>query len=105
MPLPLDTSEKAGIVRRVKALGVLSLPFLAFAVVVFLASALVRIHPAAVREKASQQSANKADGWLFANSASSADATVEVSQTSVEASGKPGGKSSTATTYVVTGTY
>jgi hypothetical protein len=40
MPLPLDTSKKVGITGRAKALGVLALPFLAFAVVVFLASSL-----------------------------------------------------------------
>jgi hypothetical protein len=35
MPLPLDTSKKAKIIRRAKALAVLSLPFLAFVVIVF----------------------------------------------------------------------
>jgi hypothetical protein len=107
MPLPLEKSRRVGIRGRAKALGVLVLPFLVFAVVVFLASALVRIHPGVAR-KPSGSTPIGADDWLSADTASSAGATVEVSQTSVEASGKPGGKGATATTvttHTILGTF
>jgi hypothetical protein len=87
---------------RAKALCLLVLPFLVFAVVVFLFSEYLRIHPAAPGEKASQQSANRGDGWLFANSASSSDASVEVTQGLQEI---PGKGATTVTTYTVMGKF
>jgi hypothetical protein len=97
---------------RAKALGVLLLPVLIFAAVVFLASSLQNRLGAPRESQAAQpsseQSPASANGWLFANSASSADATVEVSRTSVEASGKPGTKNPTATTvttHTILGTF
>jgi hypothetical protein len=112
MPLPLEQSTNVGIVRRAKALGVPLLPIIAFAAVVFLASSLQNRLGAPRESQAAQPSSEQtpigADGWLFANSASSADATVEVSRTSVEASGKPGTKNPTATTvttYTVMGKF
>lgn len=47
---------------RAKALGVLLLPIIAFVAVVFLASAIVRVHPAGVTKKPSEPTPISADG-------------------------------------------
>lgn len=98
----LDKSDEVGIMGRAKALGVLALPVLAFAVVVFLASALARIHPAGVAKKASAPTPISADDWLSADTASSAGASVEVTQGSQEI---PGKSATTVKTYTVTGSF
>jgi hypothetical protein len=108
-----DKSKEAGIIGRAKALGVLVLPFLAFAVVVFLFAESLRIHPG-VTNKANEPTTIGANDWLSADTASSAGASVDVSQsveiseTTTRGSGKTGGKNPTATTvttYTVMGKF
>jgi hypothetical protein len=106
MPLPLETSRKVGITGRVKALGVLLLPVLIFAAVVFLASSL-QSRLAAPREShaaqpSSEQSPASANGWLSADTASSAGASVDVTKELQEI---PGKGATTVTTYTVMGKF
>ena len=92
MPLPLDTSKEAGIVRRAKALGVLLLPIIAFAAIVFLAWAFERLHPAGVATKASNP--GRGSNTL---SMTSTNASVEVTRTLQGAT--------TVTVYTITPKY
>ncbi|MFI5095436.1 MAG: hypothetical protein ACHQIK_18540 [Candidatus Acidiferrales bacterium] len=88
MPLPINTSEKAGIIARAKALGVLSLPFIAFAAVVFLASSL-QSRLGTPRE--SQVAQPSGDGPM---------SVVVEKESAPQVSG-----STSVKTYIVTGTY
>jgi hypothetical protein len=88
--------------RRAKALCVLVLPVIAFAAVVFLASALVRIHPAGVANKASEPTPIGADGRLSSDTASSSGASVDVTKGLQEV---PGKGATTVTTYTVMGKF
>jgi hypothetical protein len=99
---------------RAKALGVLLLPIIAFAAIVFLAWAFGRLHPAGVTKKASRPTSIGAQDWLSADTASSAGATIDVSQTvevsrtTTEGSDKTVGKNPTGTTvrvYTITPKY
>jgi hypothetical protein len=108
MHLPFGKSEKEKTIRRAKALGELLLPCLAFAVVIFLSSAFRQVRPALVTSKVTEGNQTTQDGWLFANTASSSDATVEVTRWHEGTPGKGAGKNRTAptvTTYTVFGTY
>jgi hypothetical protein len=102
MPIPLERSTTVGIRGRAKALVVLLLPIIVFAAVVFLASALVRIHPAGVANKASGPTPIGADGWLSADTASSSGASVDVTKGLQEVLGKG---ATTVTTYTVMGKF
>jgi hypothetical protein len=108
MPLPFGKSEKERTIRRAKALGELLLPCLAFAAIVLLSSAFTHARPAPVAAKVTGETPTRQDGWLFANAASSSDASVETTQGPEETPGKGAGKNpgaTTVTTYTVLGTF
>jgi hypothetical protein len=107
MSLP-SLSAKERTMNRAKALGELLLPCLAFAVVVFLSSAFTQGRPATVTTKVAEKTQTSQGGWLFANTASSSDAAVGITQEPEGMPGKTGGKNLTATsvtTYTVFGTF
>jgi hypothetical protein len=107
MTIP-SLSAKERNMNRAKALVGLLLPCFAFAVVVYLSSAFPQARPATVTSKVTRETQARQDGWLFANTASSSDASVEVTQWREGMSGKGAGKNLTATTvttYTVFGTY
>jgi len=93
---------------RAKAMVGLLLPCLAFAVVVFLSSAFMQARPAPVASSVTEETRTEQDGWLFADTASSSDASVEVTQWREGMPGKGTEKNlipTTVTTYTVFGTY
>jgi hypothetical protein len=107
MSIP-SLSAKERTMNRAKALVELLLPCLAFAVVVFLPSGFRQARPAPVPSKVTQETSASQGGWLFANTASSSDASVEVTQGLGRIPGKGAGKNLTATTvttYTVFGTF
>jgi hypothetical protein len=93
MPLPLQASEKAGIIRRAKALGVLLLPFIAFAAVVFLSFSLQSRLGTPRKNQPAQPSA---DGPM--------SVTVENGPTPAEGQVATGTHTK-VTTYTITGSY
>jgi len=108
MPLPFGKSEKERTIRRAKALGELLLPCLAFAAVIFVSTGFRQAHPRPVMEKVKGETQTRQGGWLFANAASSSDATVDITQGPEEMPGKGAGKNpgaTTVTTYTVFGTF
>ena len=98
MFLPFGKSEKEKTIRRAKALGELLLPCLALAVVV-LSSRFTHARPAPAASKATEGTQNGQGGWLSANTASSADASLEIRQSPQVL---PWGKNGEATTVLVT---
>jgi hypothetical protein len=108
MFLSFGKSEKEKTLHRAKALVELLLPCLAFAMVGFLSSGFTHTRPALVTSKVNDEAQTRQDGWLFANTPSSSDVSVEVTQRREGMLGKASGKNLTATTvttYTVFGTY
>ncbi len=107
MSIP-SLSAKERTMNRAKALVAFAWPLLAFAVVVFLSSTFRQVRPALVTSKVNRATQTRQDGWLFANTASSSDATVEITRGPEVTPGKGAGKNLTATTvttYTVFGTF
>lgn len=86
MPHTIESSVKAGIVRRAKALAVLLLPLLVFAAVVFLASSVQR----------------RLDAW---RESQVPQPSSEQSMTVEKVPGPQVSGSTSVTTYIVTGKY
>jgi hypothetical protein len=108
MPLPFGKSEKEKTIRRAKALGELLLPCLVFAAIVLLSSAFTHARPAPVTAKVNRDTQASQEGWLFANTASSSDSTVGMTQgpdgTPARGAGRNPG-ATTVKTYTALGTF
>lgn len=108
MPLPLGKPEKVKAIRRAKAPSELLLPCLALAAVILVSTGFRQARQAPVTEKANGETQTKQDGWLFANAASSSDASIETTQGTEGTPGKGAGKNpgaTTVTTYTAFGTF
>jgi len=107
MSIPFP-SAKERTLNRAKALIELLLPCLALAMVVVLSFGSTPARPALIASKATGGTSTRQDGWLLANTASSSDATVDITQEPKGMPGKTAGKNGTATTiitYTFTPTY
>ena len=86
-------------INRAKALAGLLSPFLVFGVLVVLLAIMQR-GPHGARDSAAQPTST--EGWLFADTASSEDASVEVTR---GLQNIPGKGATTVTTYTIYPTY